>query len=137
MRLHGMGPVVYMAATKLFVGALGMGLAFAPAALYPYYVHHAHFWGLSAADDQSIAGLIMAVEQSIVMGIALVVLFARALAESEREQQRRERYRSLRRAARPVVSLLLTTVGLTFRGGLVSAGPFALYASAQALRMPL
>jgi putative membrane protein len=92
MRLHGMGPVVYMAATKLFVGALGMGLAFAPSALYPYYVHHAHFWGLSAADDQSIAGLIMAVEQSMVMGIALVVLFARALAESEREQQRRERY---------------------------------------------
>jgi hypothetical protein len=27
-----------------------------------------------------------------VMGIALVVLFVRALAESEREQQRRERY---------------------------------------------
>ena len=44
------------------------------------------------ADDQSIAGLIMAVEQSLVMGIAIVVLFVRALAESEREQQRRERY---------------------------------------------
>ena len=69
-----------------------MGLAFAPTALYPYYVHHARVWGLSALDDQSIAGLIMAVEQSIVMGIALVVLFVRALAESEREQQRRERY---------------------------------------------
>jgi hypothetical protein len=26
------------------------------------------------------------------MGVALVVLFVRALAESEREQQRRERY---------------------------------------------
>ena len=34
----------------------------------------------------------MAVEQSLVMGIALVVLFVRALTESEREQQRRERY---------------------------------------------
>jgi putative membrane protein len=92
MRLSGMGPIVYMTATKLFVGALGMGLAFAPSALYEYYVHHARFWGLSAGDDQSIAGLIMAVEQSVVMGIALVVLFARALTESEREQQRRERY---------------------------------------------
>ena len=56
-----------------------MGLAFAPSALYPYYVHHARVWGISALDDQSIAGLIMAVEQSIVMGIALVVLFVRAL----------------------------------------------------------
>ena len=92
MRLDGMGPVVYMGATKLFVGALGMGLAFAPVALYPYYVHHARVWGISAIDDQSIAGLIMAVEQSLVMGIALVVLFVRALTESERAQQRRERY---------------------------------------------
>ncbi len=39
MRLSGMGPVAYMGSTKLFVGALGMGLAFAPVALYPYYVH--------------------------------------------------------------------------------------------------
>jgi cytochrome c oxidase assembly factor CtaG len=92
MRLDGMGPVVYMASTKLLVGALGMGLAFAPAALYPYYEHHASVWGLSAHDDQAIAGLVMAVEQSLVMGIALVVLFVRALAESERAQQRRERY---------------------------------------------
>jgi putative membrane protein len=92
LRLDGMGPVVYMASTKLFVGALGMGLAFAPTALYPYYVHHARVWGLSAHDDQSIAGLIMAVEQSLVMGTALVLLFVRALSESEREQQRRERY---------------------------------------------
>jgi cytochrome c oxidase assembly factor CtaG len=91
-RLDGMGPVIYMASTKLFVGALGMGLAFAPSALYPYYVHHARVWGISAIDDQSIAGLIMAVEQSLVMGVALVVLFMRALTESERAQERRERY---------------------------------------------
>jgi putative membrane protein len=92
LRLGGMGPVVYMASTKLFVGALGMGLAFAPTAIYSFYVHHARVWGISAHDDQSIAGVIMAVEQSLVMGVALVVLFTRALTESEREQQRRERY---------------------------------------------
>jgi putative membrane protein len=92
MRLNGMGPIVYMGATKLLVGALGMGLAFAPVAEYSYYVHHARVWGISAIDDQSIAGLIMAVEQSLVMGVAIVVLFVRALTESERAQQRRERY---------------------------------------------
>ncbi len=92
LRLDGMGPVIYMLSTKLFVGALGMGLAFAPSALYPYYVHHARVWGISAHTDQSIAGLIMAVEQSLVMGVALAWLFMRALSESEREQQRRERY---------------------------------------------
>jgi len=95
LRLPGLGPVVYMAATKLFVGALGMGLAFAPKALYPYYVHHARVWGLSAGDDQAVAGLVMAVEQSLVMGTAVVVLFIAALTESEREQQRRERYETV------------------------------------------
>jgi putative membrane protein len=92
LRLRGMGPVAYMVSTKLAVGALGMGLAFAPSALYPYYAHHARVWGISAGDDQAIAGLLMAVEQSLVMGVALVALFIKALAESEREQQRRERY---------------------------------------------
>jgi len=90
--LRGMAPVAYMASTKLLVGALGMGLAFAPSALYAFYVHRARVWGISAVTDQALAGLIMAVEQSIVMGVALAALFIRALGESEREQQRRERY---------------------------------------------
>jgi len=92
LRLDGLGPVAYMASTKLFVGALGMGLAFAPAALYPYYAHLGRVWGISAIADQGIAGLTMALEQSLVMGIALVALFIRALGESERAQQRRERF---------------------------------------------
>jgi cytochrome c oxidase assembly factor CtaG len=91
-RLAGMGPVFYMASAKLCVGALGMGLAFAPATLYPFYANHPAVWGLSPGDDQALAGLLMAVEQSLVMGVALVVLFINALAESEREQRRRERY---------------------------------------------
>jgi cytochrome c oxidase assembly factor CtaG len=91
MRLGGMGPVAYMTSTKLLVGALGMGLAFAPATLYPFYADHARVWGISPGDDQALAGLIMALEQSLVMGIALVVLFIRMLAESEAAEQRRER----------------------------------------------
>jgi putative membrane protein len=95
MRLAGLGPVVYMASTKVLVGALGVALAFAPRALYPYYAHHARVWGLSPGDDQAVAGLIMALEQSLVMGTALVALLVAALGESEREQQRRERYEAV------------------------------------------
>jgi putative membrane protein len=91
-RLGGMGPVVYMAATKILVGALGIALAFSPAAIYAFYEHQPRYWGLSAGTDQAVGGLIMATEQSIIMGIALVTLFVRALAESEREEQRRERF---------------------------------------------
>jgi len=91
MRLGGLGPISYMVATKLIIGVLGIVLAFAPASFYPFYEHHAHYWGLSPSEDQSLAGLLMALEQSIVMGIALVVLFVQMINESEREAQRAER----------------------------------------------
>ncbi len=92
MRVAGMGPVVYMVSTKLLVGMLGVILAFAPASFYSWYQHHPHYWGLSARVDENIAGLVMALEQSIVMGIALTYLVVRMLSESEREAQRAERY---------------------------------------------
>ena len=91
-RLGGMGPVVYMLSTKVLVGLLGIVLAFAPEAIYDFYERSPEYWGLSHETDQAVGGLIMALEQSIIMGIALVTLFVRALSESEREEQRRERY---------------------------------------------
>ena len=92
LRLGGMGPVAYMAITKLLVGFLGVLLAFAPDLLYDGYDLPGTRWGLTAQDDQQVAGLIMALEQSLVMGIALAWLFARMLSESEEEEQRRERH---------------------------------------------
>jgi putative membrane protein len=91
LRLGGMGPVLYMASTKLLVGFLGVLLAFSPELLYAY-AWSGTKWGLTPIDDQHVAGLVMALEQSIVMGIALVYLFARMLTESEAEEQRAERY---------------------------------------------
>ncbi len=91
-RLHGLGPVLYMVSTKLLVGILGIVLAFAPHAIYAYYKHNPHYWGLTPGQDQSLAGLLMALEQSVVMGVALVWLFIRMLNESEREAQRQERF---------------------------------------------
>jgi putative membrane protein len=92
MRLGGMGPVLYMVSTKLLVGILGIVLAFDPTALYAFYEHRPHYWGLTAGEDMNMAGLLMALEQSIVMGIALVYLFVQMLGESDREADRLERY---------------------------------------------
>jgi putative membrane protein len=91
-RLTGMGPVVYMLSTKMLVGILGIAITFAPDPLYAFYKDQAPIWGLDPGDDQAVAGAIMALEQTIVMGIALAWLFVRALAESEAEEQRAERY---------------------------------------------
>ena len=93
-RLGGMGPVVYMLSTKLLVGLLGVVLAFAPEAIYDFYERQPGYWGLSPGTDQAVGGLIMALEQSIVMGVALVFLFVRALGESDGEDERAERYAS-------------------------------------------
>jgi cytochrome c oxidase assembly factor CtaG len=92
MRLAGLGPVTYMAGGKLLVGILGIVLAFAPRVIYPFYAHQPHYWGLTPLDDQMMAGLVMALEQSIVMGIALVILFVNMLNETERTEQRAERF---------------------------------------------
>jgi cytochrome c oxidase assembly factor CtaG len=94
-RLSGMGPVAYMAVPKVLVGMLGIVLTFAPEVLYDFYSDQPEYWGLSPLTDQSVGGLVMALEQSIVMGTALVVLFIRMLGESERESERAERYGGL------------------------------------------
>jgi putative membrane protein len=91
LRLAGMGPILYMASTKILVGFLGVLLAFSPELLFAYDWPGTK-WGLTPIDDQHVAGLVMALEQSIVMGIALAYLFVRMLADSEAEDQRAERY---------------------------------------------
>jgi putative membrane protein len=95
-RLSAMGAVVYMVSTKLFVGLLGIGLTFAPDALYAFYRDQPPIWGLSPVEDESLAGGLMALEQSIVMGIALVWLFINALTESDAADWRLERYETPR-----------------------------------------
>jgi putative membrane protein len=92
LRREGTTPIVYMVSTKVTVGFLGILLTFAPNAVFSYYENQPEYWGLNADADQALAGVIMAIEQSIVMGIALVVLFTRMLAQSEREEQRKERF---------------------------------------------
>ena len=81
MRLGGLGPVLYMASTKIAVGLLGIVLAFSPDVLYDFYeTRRAPAGGSQPLDDQHVAGVLMALEQSLVMGVALAYLFIRMLA---------------------------------------------------------
>jgi cytochrome c oxidase assembly factor CtaG len=98
-RLGGMAPAIYMAATKLCVGVLGIILVLAPTTLYSYYASKGSYWGISPHTDQELAGGVMALEQSLVMGIALTVIFIRMLRESERDARRAERLLDAREAA--------------------------------------
>jgi putative membrane protein len=95
-RLTGMQPLAYIAAAKGGLAALGLYLAWASSALYPYYETTPRIWGLSPVEDQNIGGVIMMVEQSMTLVLVLVVLFVRMLAQSEEEERRRERLEAAR-----------------------------------------
>ena len=80
MRLGGLGPVLYMASTKI-AGRLPRHPARVLAGrAFDFYEAGGTRWGLSPIDDQHVAGVLMALEQSIVMGVALAYLFIRMLA---------------------------------------------------------
>jgi cytochrome c oxidase assembly factor CtaG len=90
-RLVGPWALAYLSAAKLLMGALGVVLAFSPQVSYDAYQHVPRTWGLSPLEDQNMGGVIMMVEQSLVLVIAFAIFFVRMLERSEREQQTRER----------------------------------------------
>jgi cytochrome c oxidase assembly factor CtaG len=90
-RLTGLQPVAYIGAAKAGLAALGIFLTWSTTAIYPYYEGTPRIWGLNPVEDQNVAGVIMMVEQSVTLVLVLVALFVRMLAQSEREQLRRER----------------------------------------------
>jgi putative membrane protein len=70
---------------------------------YDVYEHHARLWGLSALEDQGIAGAVMMIEGSSVTLVALAWLFLRMASEGELRQQLLERGldpRAVKRAVR-------------------------------------
>ena len=91
-RLAGMGPVVYMVGTKIGVGLLGIAITFAPRAIYGFYEDQGTVWGMAPGTDQQVAGALMALEQSLVMGVVLAWLFVRVLGDSQRADERAERF---------------------------------------------
>jgi putative membrane protein len=89
--LTGLQPLGYIAAAKGGLAALGLFLAWSPTAHYPWYEDAPRIWGLTAVEDQNVAGVIMMVEQSMTLVLVMVWVFVRMLARSEQEELRRER----------------------------------------------
>jgi cytochrome c oxidase assembly factor CtaG len=89
--LTGLQPLGYIAAAKGGLAALGLFLAWSSTAHYPWYEDAPRIWGLSAVEDQNVAGVIMMVEQSMTLVLVMVWLFTRMLTRSEQDELRRER----------------------------------------------
>lgn len=59
---------------------------------YDAYADVPRTWSLSPLEDLNVGGVVMMVEQSIVLVIAFAIFFARMIERSEADQQRRERF---------------------------------------------
>jgi cytochrome c oxidase assembly factor CtaG len=80
------GPrVVYLFGAYLLASPVALGIALAATPLYGFYASAPKLFGLSALADQQIGGMLMALEQSVILFAACWVAFARLLAEEERE----------------------------------------------------
>jgi putative membrane protein len=93
----------YVAGVRVVEGILGNVFLWPNHVFYTFYEHVPRPFGISAIDDQRLAGSIMMVEGSLVTIIALAWLFLRLAQEGELRQQLLERGldpRAVRRAVR-------------------------------------
>lgn len=73
--------------TALHSSILGALMTFGSTVWYPFYVERAPQWGLSALEDQQLAGLIMWVPAGVIYLLAALVLFGTWLQRMERAEQ--------------------------------------------------
>jgi cytochrome c oxidase assembly factor CtaG len=74
----------YLFAAFLLGSPLGLLIALVPTPIYAFYESARRLWGLSALEDQQIAGLTMAAEQAVVFFTAFALCFFRFLQAEER-----------------------------------------------------
>jgi cytochrome c oxidase assembly factor CtaG len=74
----------YLFAAFVLASPLGLLLALLPDPVYGWYEGGFERWGLTALEDQQIAGVTMAAEQAVVFFAAFAVFFFRFMAEEER-----------------------------------------------------
>jgi cytochrome c oxidase assembly factor CtaG len=93
----------YIAIVRVVETILGNVFFWSSSVFYTVYAHQNRLWGISAIEDQNLAGAVMMIEGSIVTLVALAWLFLRMASEGELRQQLLERGldpRTVRRAVR-------------------------------------
>jgi cytochrome c oxidase assembly factor CtaG len=93
----------YIAVVRIVETVLGNIFFWSGTVFYGVYAHQNRLWGISALEDQGLAGGVMMIEGSIVTLVALAWLFLRMASEGELRQQLLERGldpRTVRRAVR-------------------------------------
>jgi cytochrome c oxidase assembly factor CtaG len=77
---HG-SRVIYLAAAFFLAAPVALLIALAGSTIYPYYDTTPHLWGLTPLEDQSLGGMMMAVEQSVILFVAAFQAFTAMMDE--------------------------------------------------------
>ena len=81
------GTLAYLGAAFAVSVFLGLAFIFSTGVFYDYYAEAPRLWGLSAAKDQNLGGLLMNLEQTAVFFAALGYFLLRLLREEEEAQR--------------------------------------------------
>ncbi len=85
--VHTLVRIAYVFAAFVLSAFLGLALTFAPP-LYGYYESRpVRLWGISAAKDQNLGGILMTSEQAIVFFVAIAWLLLRLFREEDAAEQ--------------------------------------------------
>ncbi len=114
-RLSSGAKAAYLFAAFVFASPLGLLMALLPTPLYDFYVEAPRLRGLSPLADQQVAGIVMAVSESVVFFTMFTIYFVRFMAE---EAERRRGSPGRRLAA---MAAAFSARGLAKRYGPVTA----------------
>ena len=76
-----MAKLAYLGGAFFLAAPVALLIALAAHTIYPYYDTTPHLFGLSPLEDQQIGGMLMAVEQSVLLFVAFSWTFLRLLAD--------------------------------------------------------
>ncbi len=82
-RLSSGAKSAYLFLAFVLASPLGLLLALLPSPIYDFYVEAPRIWGISALQDQQIAGVAMAVSEAVVFFGVFAWFFVRFMAEEE------------------------------------------------------
>jgi putative membrane protein len=83
------GALAYLGVAFVSSAFLGLAFIFSSTAFYDFYKQAPRLWGLSAAKDQNLGGILMNAEQTVVFLSALAYFLVRLLNEEELEHARK------------------------------------------------
>jgi putative membrane protein len=87
-RLGAGARAAYVFAAFVLASPIGLVMALIPSAIYDFYVEAPkRLWGLTALEDQQLAGVLMALEQAVVFFAIFALWFTRFFAEEERREE--------------------------------------------------